>query len=99
MKILIILMIISFMIILTEANKSIKPLLNHNCNKFHALSDLESKNIMKLFMKLPHRLLGHKNLTKLLCLLKNYLNKNKQNKEMMNLIKEPSKSKPFKWIN
>ncbi len=65
---------------------------NENCL---SRSSEPSKDLINLYLKLPHRFIRHKNSAKAMCIIENYLNK-KQN--LLNKISNKN-NRPYKWNN
>jgi hypothetical protein len=94
MKSLIILylLIISTIIVITSSSKSTVA---NNRNCLSSKPSSESKDLMNLYLKLPHGFVRHKNSAKALCMIEKYLN-NKQN--IINKISYKN-NLPYKWNN
>ncbi len=91
------LIVSSMMILVTCSSKSPQSSSSSytdNCLSRTA-SDFQSKDLMNLYLKLPHRLIRHKNSVKAMCIIEKYLNK-KQN--LMAKISNKN-NRPYKWNN
>ena len=74
------LMILIF--VLLKANIfAFKPVSSNNENCRFKMSNLESKNLMKLYLRMPHRFIANPNFDQLLCLINKDLYKKQRIKK------------------